>query len=191
VGAGSLHIDKKERFFLMQKKYSIFSREKIVAFVAILLVAVAVGIAIGASVCQGESLATVYAMCKPGSRISVRMKPSRSSPETGFLECGDSFQTDAEEKNGWIRCYGVGENGWVYVGYVSTEPVQKVGQRYVCVAKKQAACRRWAGGPQIEIDGKKQWLRNGENVNVFCIGDEWAVTSKGYVKAEWLEVDPE
>lgn len=175
----------------MQKKYSIFSKEKIVVFLLILAIAAMIGFAVG-SYCKGEEqMATCWAMCKPGSTVTVRREPSKKAAEAGFLECGDSFQTDAEEQDGWIRCYGVGENGWVYVGYVSTEPVQKVGQRYVCVAKKQAACRRWAGGPQIEIDGKKQWLRNGENVNVFCIGDEWAVTSRGYIKSEWLEVDPE
>ena len=78
----------------------------------------------------------------------------------------------------------------MYLGYVSTEKVQKVGEQYVCVAKRQVACRRWVGGPQIETGGRKQWLKNGENVDVFCIGGDWAVTSRGYIRSEWLEVDP-
>ena len=170
----------------MRKHYSIFSKEKIVAFAVILALAVTAGVIIG-SCCQGETLATVYAMCKPGSRVTIRRTPD--GMETGYLDCGDSFQTDGESSDGWIRCYGAGENGWVYSGYVSTEPVQKVGQRYVCVAKKQVACRRWMAGPQI--DGKAGWLKNGQNVDVFVMGDGWAVTSRGYIKSEWLEVDPE
>ena len=174
----------------MRKQYSIFDKEKIVAGILMVIVLILIGIGIG-TYCRGETLATVYVMCKPGSRVTVRAKPDGGAAETGYLDCGDSFQTDAEEKDGWIRCYGAGENGWVYSGYVSTEPVQKIGQRYVCVAKKQVACRRWCGGPQIVVDGKKQWLKNGQNVDVFVMGDGWAVTSRGYIKSEWLEVDPE
>lgn len=137
-----------------------------------------------------DQLVTCWAMCKPGSRVTIRRNPDKDSAETGYLECGDDFRTDAESRNGWIRCYGAGEGGWVYQGYVVTEPVEKIGEQYVCVAKRQVACRRWMGGPQIVVNGKKQWLKNGENVDVFCMSDGWAVTSRGYIKAEWLEVDP-
>lgn len=177
----------------MRKHYSIFSKEKIVAFVAILLIAVVVGVVVGVSVCRGEEpLATCWAMCKPGSHVTIHMTPSKDGVETGRLDCGDSFQTDAETKDGWLRCYGAGEGGWIYLGYVATEPVQAVGQRYVCVAKKQVACRRWINGPQITDEkGRKQWLKNGQTCDVFVTDGEWAVTSRGYIKFEWLEPDPE
>jgi hypothetical protein len=174
-----------------QKNYNIFDSGKAIAFVVILLLAVTIGVAIGVTVCHGEDqLITCYAICKPGSHVNIHMTPSEDGVETGYLECGDSFQTDANDKDGWIPCYGAGEGGWVYVGYVSTEPVREVGEQYVCVAKKQVACRRWCNGPQIKVNNRKQWLKNGQNVDVFCIGGEWAVTSKGYIRAEWLEVDP-
>ena len=175
-----------------QKHYSIFDKEKIAAIFALIVILILICVAIGAFVCHGEDqLVTCYAICKPGSHVNIHMTPSESGTVTGYLECGDSFQTDAEAEDGWIPCYGVGEGGWVYVGYVSTEPVRKVGEQYVCVAKKQVACRRWCNGPQIkDSKGRKQWLKNGQNVDVFCIGDEWAVTSRGYVKAEWLDPDP-
>ena len=174
-----------------QKHYSIFDKEKIVAFFLLVIVLILIGIGIG-SYCRGEDqLITCYAICKPGSHVNIHMTPSESGTVTGYLECGDGFLTDAEAKDGWIPCYGVGEGGWVYVGYVSTEPVRKVGEQYVCVAKKQVACRRWCNGPQIkDSKGRKQWLKNGQNVDVFCIGDTWACTSRGYIRAEWLEVDP-
>lgn len=171
------------------KKASLFDRDKVIAFVALLLVVAVIGFAVG-SCCKGEDqLATCWVMCKPGSRVSVRLEPSKKSPEIGFLECGDSFQTDGESIDGWISCLGVGEtNGWIYCGYVCTEKPEIIGERYVCVAKKQVACRKWIGGPKIEA---KSWLKNGQNVYVFCIGDGWAVTSRGYVRSDWIEVDPE
>lgn len=141
-----------------------------------------------------EQLATVYAMCdpRPGNWVAVRMKPTTASTEIGRLECGDRFETDGESRDGWIRCYGIGEtSGWVYAGFVATEKPEIVMEQYCCVAKKQVAIRRWPGGPLVEIRGKKQYLKNCEDVTVFCIGDGWACTSRGYIKAEWLEVDPE
>lgn len=173
----------------MRKQYSIFDKEKIVAFVVILAVALVAGIAIGMTVCRGEEpLATCWIMCKPGSRVTVRREPDKRSMETGYLECGDYFQTDGESRDGWIRCYGAGENGWVYCGYVVTEKPVKIGERYICCAVKRVACRKWIGGPQVDGNG---WLKQGQNCEVYCMADGWAVTSRGYIKTEWLEVDPE
>ena len=170
------------------RHYSIFDREKVVAFIAIIALVIVATVALTVSLCKGEALATVWAMCKPGSRVTVRMKPNKDSLETGYLECGDSFQTDGESVDGWIRCYGAGEGGWVYCGYVVTEKPEKIGERYVCCAVRQVACRKWIGGPQVD---KRPWLRNGQNVEVFCMADGWAVTSRGYIRSEWLEADPE
>ena len=134
-----------------------------------------------------DPLATCWVMCKPGSRVTVRMEPNKRSMETGYLECGDSFQTDGESVDGWIRCYGAGEGGWVYSGYVVTEKPKMIMERYICCAVKQVACRKWMAGPQIE---GKPWLKHSQNVTVFCMADGWAVTSRGYITSEWLEADP-
>ena len=169
------------------RHYSIFDREKIVAAVLIATVLILIGFVIGS--CFGEEpLATCWAMCKPGSRVSVRMEPDKGSVETGFLECGDSFQTDGESVDGWIRCYGAGEGGWIFCGYVATEQPRKVGQRYVCVANKQVACRKWMAGPQID---ERPWMKNGQTCEVFVTDGEWAVTSRGYIRIEYLDPDPE
>ena len=68
-----------------------------------------------------DRLATVWIMCKPGSYVSIREKPDKKSGEQGYLDSGDSFQTTGESKDGWIRCCGAGEGGWVWCGYVVTE----------------------------------------------------------------------
>ena len=114
-----------------------------------------------------------------------------TSTEIGRLECGDGFATDGESRDGWIRCYGVGEtSGWVYAGFVATEKPEIVMEQYCCVAKNRVAVRRWQGGPQVVRNGRKVWLNNCEDVTVFCMADGWACTSIGYIRAEWLEVDP-
>lgn len=177
-----------------QKNYSIFDKEKIVAFIAILLVAVVIGVAIGAGIGAAEDQEiTLYALCKPGSQVNVRRKPDIESKWLGYLDAGDSFQSDGEIRNGWIKCLDIGEDteAWVFLGFVSTEKPEKIGERYVCVSNAKVICRRWQGGPQVTVNGKKQYLKNGQNVQVFCIADGWAVTNRGFVKAEYLEVDPE
>lgn len=139
---------------------------------------------------QGNKLITCWALCKPKSHVDVHIKPDKDSEIVGRLDPLDSFHTDGESRNGYIWC-DVGEagGGWIYSGYVSTEEPEKVNERYVCVAKKQAACRRWIRGPQIE--GRGAWLKNMSNVVVFYRTSEWSVTNRGYIQSEWLEVDPE
>lgn len=139
-----------------------------------------------------EGYITCWILCKPGegSSVNARKEPDKSSDEVGWLEAGDEFKTDGKSANGYIHAIGIGEYGeaWIYSGYVVTEKPEKIGERYVCVAKNRVACRRWVNGPQVE---KMPWLKNGSNVDVFLIADGWACTSRGYIRAEWLEVDPE
>ena len=175
--------------------YNTSGRKRTIIIVILAALAVAAGIICGIAdsrAAEGQ-LAKCWILCKPGTQVNVRRRPTTDSKSETQLDAGDEVLTDGETQNGWVRVYGVGEDGggWVYVGYLSTEEPVKVGARYVCVAKKQAACRRWMNGPQIENNGRKQWLKNGENVDVFLVGDGWAVTSRGYIQSEWLEVDPE
>ena len=177
------------------EKYTTNNRERKVFTVAVIAVLVVVVVSLAVTLCHGEEgLVTVYAFCdpRPGNRVIVRAKPTKDSSELGYLECGDSFLTDAEERDGWIRCCNVGEacEGWVFCGYVSTEKPEMVMEQFCCVAKNRVAVRRWQGGPQIVRNRRKLWLNNCEDVTVFCTADGWACTSIGYIKAEYLEVDP-
>ena len=126
---------------------------------------------------------TMWIMCN--GFVNVRAKPSGTV--SGYLDAGDSFETDGKTKDGFIRVKGVGEagDGWAHQGYVVSEPPERVDARYVCVAKHRAALRRWIGGP------RSGWLNNGYNVTVYWMTSEWAVTNKGYIRSEWLEPDPE
>ena len=163
--------------------------------IVIVIIALAVmwcGWQIGTGECKAAEnrLITCWALCKPGSHIEVHISPNKDSQVVGRLDPMDSFHTDGESRNGFIWC-DVGEScgGWIYCGYVSTEKPEAVYERYVCVAKKQVACRRWISGPQIK--GRAGWLTNMSTVEVFYRTESWCVTSRGYIRSEWLEPDPE
>lgn len=130
-----------------------------------------------------------WVLCK--RYVNVRRAPSKQSEVVGRLDAGDEFETDGTIRNGFIRVIGIGEygEGWVFEGYTCGEQPEKADERYVCVAIRRVACRRWAGGPQLE--GKNKWLNNGVNVTVYWRTEEWSLTSRGYIASEWLEVDPE
>lgn len=173
-----------------RNKYSIFSKEKIGAAAVIAVILILIGVVIGAFVCRGEDeLVRCWILCKPGSQVNVRRTPDKRAMEVGYLEVGDWFLTDGTSSDGWIRCYGIGEygEGWIYSGYVAIEEPKPVYEQYVCVAKTRVACRKWIDGPKV--DGHA-WLTNGSNVQVFYIAGDWAITSRGYIRSEWLEVDP-
>ena len=173
-----------------QKNYTIFAKEKIVAAIVLIALIVVVTVALTLSFCKGEEqLITVYTLCKPGSQVIVRRTPAKNAMEVGYLEVGDSFLTDGSSSNGYIRCYGIGEygEGWVYCGFVTEYEPEPVFETYCCVAKTRVACRRWMNGPKTD----RPWLINGSDVQVFYIAGDWACTSRGYIKAEYLEVDPQ
>ena len=163
----------------------------IISMAAVVVMAVVFKTAYTASRAAAEdTLAKCWVMVKPGDYVNVRRTPDRKGQEVGFLESGDWFMTDGSSADGWIRCYGIGEygEGWIYCGYVVTEEPKKICQNYVCVSNGRVAIRRWMGGPKVN---GSCWLTNGTGVTVFYEADGWAMTSRGYVKAEYLEADPE
>ena len=177
---------------IANNNYSTNNNIKKVVFALLFVVVVLIGTVISASVCKAadERLATCWILCKPGTQVNARKTPDKRSDVVGYLEVGDEVKTDGVSHNGYIRVYGIGEHGVAYVfcGYVATEKPVKVGERYICTSNSRVACRKWMNGPQVS---GKPWLVNGSTVSVFCIADGWAVTSRGYIRSEWLEADPE
>lgn len=138
---------------------------------------------------RAEEEYEVWALLKPGDYVNVRMAPNKKSEKIGYLDAGDSCWTDGRTKNGFLHVYGVGEcDGWVYKWYMVTEEPEVVNEYYVVTAKNRVLCRRGIGGPRIK--GRLGWMKNGTTVKVFSIAGNWAITSRGYVRSEWLEVDP-
>jgi hypothetical protein len=168
-------------------KYNTFCKKKQITILLVVVFAVVAVLTVSCCLAD-DGMITCWVMCKPGSRVNVRRTPGGT--EIGYLECGDWFETDAVEADGWIRCYGIGEygEGWVWCGYVATEEPEKIGVRYRVASNGLVIIRKWMNGPKV--DGRC-YLTNGSTVQVFCIADGWAVTNRGYIMAEYLEADPE
>lgn len=127
-----------------------------------------------------------WILCGKGSIVNIRLNPRKLSAEAGFLDACDKVVVDGLKKNGYTHIVEPLE-GWVHSGYVVySEPV-KSGEKYVVVAKKRLAARRWIDGPRME---KKPWLKNGTTVTVYYWSETWCVTSMGYLQSQWLEVCP-
>lgn len=132
-----------------------------------------------------DSTTTAWALCK--SYINIRLWPSKEATAVGFLDPCDSVEVDGRTKNGFAHIVEP-LDGWVYAGYLTFSEPKEIGQKYTVVARRRVAARRWVDGPQM---GTKPWLINGSEVTVLYMSEDWALTSRGYVKSEWLEVDPE
>lgn len=132
-----------------------------------------------------ESTTTAWALCK--SYINIRLWPSKHATAVGFLDPCDKVEVDGRTKDGFAHITEPLE-GWVYAGYLTFSEPKEIGQTYTVVARKRVAARRWVDGPQM---GTKPWLINGSEVKVMYMSEDWALTSRGYVKSEWLEADPE
>ena len=176
----------------MCKQYNTEQKEKIAFYVILIILAIVIGGWLGMKSGQAaaDRPATAWILCRPGTQVNARRTPDGGGQIVGYLEVGDEILTDGVSAEGYIRALNIGEYGeaWIWCGYIVTEKPVEVFEQYCCVAKNRVAVRRWCDGPQVE--GRK-WLRNGDDVTVFHMADGWACTNIGYIRSEWLEVDPQ
>ena len=141
-------------------------------------------------VCASAIADTVYALCKPGDIVNVRRFPKTKCEDVGRLDCGDPVETEWETRTDnhggkWVRVYGFEGDAWVSARYLSNSPVTIVTcecYAYVC-ANGRTALRRAPNGKRT------RWLNNGDMLKVLAFNDEWILTTRGYVKAECVEVE--
>ena len=130
---------------------------------------------------------TVFAdgwiLCK--SYVVIRMWPSRNATDIGQLDPCDRIEIDGKTKDGYAHIVSPCD-GWVHAGYITFSQPQQVNATGIVTAKKRVAARRWCDGPQV---AEKPWLITGSEVKIYWMSDDWALTNRGYVKAEYLEVD--
>lgn len=133
-----------------------------------------------------EVTTTGWVMCK--SYLNVRMAPSKTAMEVGRLDPGDAVELDGRTKDGWAHIVGgdFGGDGWIWAGYIVFDEPAEVNDRYT-VTGSRVACRKWTDGPQIP---GREWILGGSEVKVYWISDEWALTSRGYIMSQYLEVSP-
>ena len=125
-----------------------------------------------------------YVICNPKSYVCVRNAPKKSGAEEGRFDCGDYVISDCIEKNGYLHIPGGFEgDGWIYKGnLVPDQPVIEK-QTMRVNSNWNVICRRSVNGKKIGT------LSNGDTVTVYAHSSEWAVTDKGYIRVEFLEVD--
>ena len=132
-----------------------------------------------------EDLWEVYVVCQPGDYVNVRENPSRKSEAVGYADGGDSVLIDGAEKNGYLRCYYIGEMGigWIHKGYVVYDQPERVSITAKVNSKARVAARQYVNGK------RRAWLKKNDEVKVYWLSDEWCVTNKGFVKTKYLDVN--
>ena len=133
------------------------------------------------------SAETVYVLCNPSDCVNVREKPTTHSAVVGRMQCGYSFETDGVTKktNGrtWVHMVDASlevSEAWISSEFVSAEKVEYGRESAYVEAKGRVAVR-------VSPNGKRKgWLRPGDDVTVIAYGDEWALTTIGYVAMRYL-----
>lgn len=156
-----------------------------IAEIALIVLVILALSAILNSIKAEEDLTEAWVICQPGDYVNVRMNPNRKSRSMGYAECGDQVMTDGKKKNGFIRVYGIGENGeaWIHKGYVVYDEPVKVNRIAYSVSRWKLAARRYIGGK------RRCWIKHMQEVKVYWMTDEWCVTDKGFVKTKYLEME--
>lgn len=127
-----------------------------------------------------------YILCNPSitNHVAVRRSPKRKSEEIGRLDCGDMIYTDGKTKNNYLHIYGITEygEGWVHLGYIVNDaPIIERCNGYIA-GNGRVKARRYIGGR------RNYWLKLGDDVKIYARSEEWAVTNKGFVKMEYLDI---
>jgi hypothetical protein len=127
----------------------------------------------------------VFILCNPKTPVFVRKSPKKGSAEAGRLDFGDEVWTDGRKKNGYLHVIGITEagEGWIFAGNTITDQPEKLtGARATVAATGRVMTYRWVRGK------KNGWVEIGDDVKVYAISEEWAVTNKGYIRMKYLEV---
>lgn len=126
-----------------------------------------------------------WVFCQPDSTVNIREYPRKSSFAFGELECCDSVYTDGKIVNGYLHLVDLAAEsteGWISNNYiVYDKPYKPMFTKRTIITETRVAARR-------TMNGKiKSWLYGGDTLNVYVISDEWCVTSRGYIKTDFID----
>lgn len=131
-----------------------------------------------------DNLTEAWILCQPDSEVNLRASPSKSGRVEGRLFAGDLVLLDGKKHGDWVHAVGIpceaGE-GWINRGYV-TEYYAELVEDYRCTVNRKQVNARYCIGGKL-----RRKLRKGAEVSVYVMSGEWAVTSAGFVKTEFLE----
>ena len=127
----------------------------------------------------------VWVLCQPDSFVFVRMFPKKGSEEVGRLELGDMAWTDGKRKRGFLHVWvnGMDGEGWVHSGFISRSKVVRGVKQAKIVSRGRVRARRCIKG------SRRKWLKNSDVLLVYGHGDDWAVTSEGFIQTKYLEME--
>lgn len=131
---------------------------------------------------------TAWILCKPDSFVFARRNPTKQALELGRLELGDKVTLTGKKKNGYAECSGLTfefQSGWIHTGYLVYDKPEKDGGLYRNCAHGRTALRRWVDGP------RRAWASENTTFRVYARSAEWAVTSKGFIRVEFIEPEGE
>ena len=123
-----------------------------------------------------------WVLCMPDSVVNIRRKPGGEI--FGGATCGSDMLTDEKIRNGYLHVYDLAaeeSEGWISTRYIVYDEPVAFHQKMTVRADGRVACRKWIGG---KVSG---WVNDGDNVFVYSISYEWAVTDRGYIRSEFLE----
>lgn len=133
-----------------------------------------------------EGLIPMWTICKAGSYVNVRSGPMRKAQELGRLEPAEQVWTDGKQKGAYVHVVGLtmeSEEGWVHAGYlVKDEPEMLDGEFYRVCSNGRVALRRMVDG------SRRAWAKSGAVLKVYVMSKEWALTNRGYIRTEFIEV---
>lgn len=166
----------------MKKFFSIASAVLIVLVIMSILT-IAVVLFNAATAYADDELTEAWVLCS--DYVHVRVSPNRKSESVGYVDAGDPVLVGSKKKNGFVRCYGIGEygEGWIHTGYLVYEKPVKVNCKAYSVSRGKLRARRHINGKRVG------WIKHLESVKVYWWTDEWCVTDKGFVESRFLEME--
>ena len=152
--------------------------------ILVVLLALSYSITTGILTAQAEDQTTkAWIICQPKDYVNARLAPGTRSEIVGRFDAGDVIWVTGRTKNGFAEIDASLEvdRAWVHAGYiVFDEPEYQGGETFTVQANGRVAARKRIAGD------RRCWLEDGSKVRVWWLSDEWAVTDKGFVKAEFL-----
>lgn len=125
----------------------------------------------------------VWVICEPAGTVNIRRKPG--GEVFGGATCGNELWTDNRQKNGYLHVIDLAaeeDEGWISTRYIVYDEPAAINGPMVITGNGRVAVRKWIGGKII------RWLQPGDGVHVYWMSEEWAVTDRGYIRSEFLEV---
>ena len=131
-----------------------------------------------------STAAAEWIICKPDSYVKVRRSPSRKAMELGRMELGDEVTLTGRVKNGYAECTGLAfeeDTGWIHAGYIVEDEPEIIGEIYRHCGNGRTALRKWVNGP------RRAWATAETTFKVYAMTDEWALTSRGFIRTQYIE----